>query len=59
MLRGLYMDGHDPLTLSSMSLLHLFVNVVYVRTIFTAEHVLSRMDTPSLGLSRITIYYQF
>jgi hypothetical protein len=44
MLRGLFMDGHDSYSLTSLSLLYRFVNVFYVRTLFfSAEHVLSRM----------------
>jgi hypothetical protein len=43
------MDGHDPLTLTSLSLLYLFVNVVYVRNLFlllnTFCHAWSRLVT--------------
>jgi hypothetical protein len=38
------MDGHASFTLSSLSLLYRYVNV---KSIFTAEHVLTRMFTPS------------
>jgi hypothetical protein len=60
MLRQMFMDGHDSYTLTSLSLLYLFVNILYVRTlVFTAEHVLSRMVSPSHALSRITLYSRF
>jgi hypothetical protein len=34
MLRGLVMDGHASLTLTSLSLLYRFVNVLYIWTLF-------------------------
>jgi hypothetical protein len=44
-------DGHDPLTLTSLSLLYRFVNVLYVRNfVFTAEHFLSHMASRSHAL---------
>jgi hypothetical protein len=50
------MDGHDSLTLTSLSLLLRYVNVLYMWTlVFTAEHVLSSMVTLSDALSRITL----
>jgi hypothetical protein len=56
---GLDMDVHNKLTLTSLSLLYRLVNVVFMCTILTAEHVLSRLFTPSHSLSGITIYYRF
>jgi hypothetical protein len=49
---GLVMDGHDPLTLTSLSLYRF-------DSIFTAEPVLSRMVSPSHALSRIALYSRF
>jgi hypothetical protein len=49
MLCGLVMDGHDPLTLTSLSLLYRFVNVLYFWTLFlllnTYYNVWSRLVT--------------
>jgi hypothetical protein len=59
MLCGLFMDLHDSLTLTSLSLLYRFENVLYVRTLFLLQNVLSRMVSPSHDLSRITIYFRF
>jgi hypothetical protein len=60
MLRGLFMDGHDSYTLTSLSLLYRFVNVLYVRNLFfTAEHDLSRMVSRSHALSGMTLYSRF
>jgi hypothetical protein len=43
------MDGHDSYTLTSLSLLYRFVNVLYVRTLFlllnTFCHAWSRLVT--------------
>jgi hypothetical protein len=50
------MDDHDSLTLTSLSPLYRFVDVLYVQTIFTAENVLSRMVSPRHALSRMTIF---
>jgi hypothetical protein len=50
MLRGLIMVGHNSLNLTSLSLLYSFVNILYIWTLFNAEHVLTRMDTPSNAL---------
>jgi hypothetical protein len=60
MMLGLIMDGHDSLTLTSLSILLRYVNVLYMWTLFfTAEHVLFRMVTPSPSLSGITLYSRF
>jgi hypothetical protein len=56
MLLGLIMDGHVSLTVTSLALFQRFVNVfLHTDSIFTAEHVLSRMVTPSHALSRINL----
>jgi hypothetical protein len=48
MLRGLFVDGHDPLTLTSLSL-YRFDNVLYMRTVHlllnTFSHAWSRLVT--------------
>jgi hypothetical protein len=49
MLPGLFMDGHSPLSLASLSLLYRFVNVLYIWTLFyllnTFCHASSRLVT--------------
>jgi hypothetical protein len=47
MLRGLIMDGHISLNLISLSQLYLYS--LHLDSIFTAEHVLTRMVTPSIA----------
>jgi hypothetical protein len=60
MLRGLFMDDHDSYTLISLSLLYRYVKYpLHADSIFTAEHVLSRMVSPSHALSLITLYSRF
>jgi hypothetical protein len=60
MLCGFVMGGHDPLTLTSLSLLYRFVKCsLHADYIFLAEHILSRMVSPSLALSRLTLYSRF
>jgi hypothetical protein len=60
MLLGIVIFGHPSLTLTSLSLLYRFVNVLYIWTPFlTGEHVLSRLVTPSNALSRIILYSRF
>jgi hypothetical protein len=54
------MDGHDSLTLTSLSLLYRFVICsLHADYIFTTEYVLSRMVSPTHALSRITLYSRF
>jgi hypothetical protein len=54
------MDGHDSLTLTSLSILYLFFKCsLHAVSIFTAEYVLSRMVSPTHALSRITVYSRF
>jgi hypothetical protein len=54
------MDGHDSLTLSSLSLLYLFFNVVYVRTLIllmnTFCHAWSRLDTVRHEIHYIIVF---
>jgi hypothetical protein len=38
MLRQLFMVGHDSYTLTSLSLLYRFVNIIYVRTLFLLQN---------------------
>jgi hypothetical protein len=57
MLRRLFMDDHDSYTIISLSLLYSFVKCsLHADSIFTPEHVLSRMVSPSLALLLITLY---
>jgi hypothetical protein len=50
------MDGHDSLTLFSITIISLRQCSLHVVSILTAEHVLSRMVMPSHALSRITLF---
>jgi hypothetical protein len=54
MWRGLAMAGHASLTLTSLSLLYRFVNIVYIWTLFlllnTFRHAWSRLVTLCLEL---------
>jgi hypothetical protein len=34
LLRGLFMDGHDSLTLTSLSLIYRYDNILYMRSLF-------------------------
>jgi hypothetical protein len=47
MLRGLVIDGHAPLTLTSLSLLYHFVNVLYMWNLYLLQntfcHALSHL----------------
>jgi hypothetical protein len=60
MLRGSVTDGHDSLSFTSLSLINLFVNVVYVRTLIllmnTFCHAWSRHDTLRLELHYIVVF---
>jgi hypothetical protein len=66
MLRQLFMDGLDSYTLTSLSLLYRFVNIIYVRTLFllqnTLSHAWSRLVTLChellyiLGIDLYTLY---
>jgi hypothetical protein len=59
MLHGLIMDGYNSVNITSLLLLYIFVNIIHIWTIFTAEHVLTRMVTSSNALLRFTLYYLF
>jgi hypothetical protein len=50
MFRGLVMDGHASLSLTSLSLISHRSCSLHLDSIFTAEHYLSRMATPSHAL---------
>jgi hypothetical protein len=58
-LRGLFMDGQASLTLTCVTLISLRKCSLHMGSIFTAEHVFSRMVTPSHALSRNTLYSRF
>jgi hypothetical protein len=54
------MDVRDPLTLIILSLLYRFVKCsLHADSVFTAEHVLSRMVSLSHALQLITLYSRF
>jgi hypothetical protein len=53
---GLDMDGHDSLTLTSLSLLYRFVNVLYVRTLFLLLNTFCHAWYHLFTLSRMTIF---
>jgi hypothetical protein len=53
---SLVMDGHVSLSLTSQSLLYGFGNVLYIRSIFTGEHVLSGMVTPTNAVTNYSIF---
>jgi hypothetical protein len=57
MLRGLVMDDHASLNLTSLSLKYRFVNVLYIWSLILLQNTFfSRVVTPNHALSRITLY---
>jgi hypothetical protein len=44
------MDGHNSLNLTSVTTISLRKYSLLLDSIFTAEHILKRMDTPSNAL---------
>jgi hypothetical protein len=59
MLHGLIMDGHNSLNFKSLSLVCLFVNILYIWTIITAEHVLTRMITTNNAFYELVYIINF
>jgi hypothetical protein len=59
MLRDFVIDGHASLSLTTLSLLYRFINILYIRTLFLLLKFLLGMVTPSPVLIRITLYSRF
>jgi hypothetical protein len=49
-LRGLIMDGHNSLNFTSVTTISLLIYSLHLDSDFTAGHILTRMDTSSIGL---------